>query len=128
MTVDRSLPAEPVDRADRLETSWLSVSSPVADTWFVPLSDLPLTIGRGRSCDLVLDDQRVSRVHARLERGAGGLVVIDLDSTNGIVCNDASVSGRCAVEFGDTIGIGDHRLELVESVADGAVAPGWTTD
>ena len=44
----------------------------------------PVTIGRDAACDLMLDDQSVSRRHARVERVEGGLRVVDLGSGNGV--------------------------------------------
>lgn len=133
MTTDRSLPTHapsvrpPRDEA-ALQPQWLAVSSPDGEIWFAPLLDTPLTIGRGRSCDLVLDDERVSRVHASVDRIDDALVVIDLDSTNGIALNGLAVDGRNTVAIGDTIDVGGHSLRLVDSVDDDVTAPGWTTD
>lgn len=43
-----------------------------------------LTIGRDQTCDIVVDDQTVSRRHAELELcDDGGYRLIDLDSRNG---------------------------------------------
>ncbi len=52
-------------------------------TWEVPLTDLPLTIGREPDCGLVIDDPQVSRHHARVETRGGAYVVVDAGSTNG---------------------------------------------
>jgi pSer/pThr/pTyr-binding forkhead associated (FHA) protein len=48
------------------------------------MPDTIRTIGRVGAADFCLDAPLVSRVHCRLEVGAGGDVrVVDLDSTNG---------------------------------------------
>ena len=52
-------------------------------TWEVPLDRDSLSIGRLEDNDLVLDYEKVSRHHARLERKGDGFVLKDLDSTNG---------------------------------------------
>ena len=45
-------------------------------------------IGRGPTCDLVLDDARVSREHAAIVPGPGGRrLLCDLDSANGTLVN-----------------------------------------
>lgn len=44
------------------------------------LANGPVTIGRVPDCDFVVGDQRVSRVHARIEQTAGAVVVVDLSS------------------------------------------------
>ncbi len=46
-------------------------------------------------CDLALADESVSRMHARLEISYGGLVVTDLQSTNGVFVNDVQVDSYC---------------------------------
>ena len=40
----------------------------------------PITIGRVPDCDFVVGDQRVSRVHARIEQVAGSIVLVDMSS------------------------------------------------
>ena len=46
------------------------------------------TCGRDPACDLAFDDATLSRVHARLELAADGLVTVhDLDSSNGTFLN-----------------------------------------
>ena len=42
-----------------------------------------LTIGRDASCDLAVDDPKVSRFHARLTASDGLVLLDDLGSTNG---------------------------------------------
>jgi two-component system cell cycle response regulator len=66
------------------------------------------TIGRGRDNDIVLPSDCVSRRHGRLERRAGALHVIDLQSTNGTFVNDETsrVEDR-ALARGDQLKIGD---------------------
>jgi pSer/pThr/pTyr-binding forkhead associated (FHA) protein len=58
--------------------------------------DERLTIGRVAGCDLVLDwDEKVSRLHAELERVAGGWVVVDDGlSSNGTFLDGERVEGR----------------------------------
>lgn len=50
-----------------------------------------LTVGRAPENDLVLDDQFVSAVHARLERHGTAVTVADLGSTNGTFVNERPV-------------------------------------
>lgn len=42
-----------------------------------------LIIGRGNECDIMIDDSKVSRQHARIEFDGTRYTVIDLNSTNG---------------------------------------------
>ena len=76
-----------------------------------------LTIGRASDNQLVLNDARVSRHHARLQARGGTLVFTDIGSTNGSRVNGVRV-GEIVLGEGDRIEIGDTVL-IVESVARG---------
>jgi hypothetical protein len=52
---------------------------------------LMVVLGAGRECDVVLVDRKVSRVHAEVRAGTGGVVVVDKDSRNGTRVNDALI-------------------------------------
>ena len=52
-------------------------------------------IGRSRSCQLVVNDELVSRRHAELEIGANNKVTLrDLSSHNGITVNGTQIAGQ----------------------------------
>src|SRR5262245_38113296 len=61
------------------------------------LRDKPLVVGRGEDCDIVINDQSVSRRHARISPRPGGYNIIDLQSTNGTFVNDRAVR-RASIE------------------------------
>lgn len=64
-------------------------------------------VGRGAECGLVLMDESVSRVHARIVvRPDGTAVVEDLGATNGVFVNDRSVR-VWQVSDGDRLRFGD---------------------
>lgn len=67
------------------------------------------TIGRGRDCDLVLDDGTVSPHHADLLRQDGRYVLIDRGSLNGVYVNRKPVD-RVELVDGDEIWIGKVRF------------------
>lgn len=72
-----------------------------------------LVVGRDAECDLVVDDERASRVHARLRVNADGTVLVeDTGSTNGTYVNGVRVSGLMSVRVGDEIRIGRHVLQI----------------
>ncbi len=73
----------------------------------VPLREgIPVTIGRSRSCTIFVDDERVSRRHARIERLGGEIVVTDLDSRNGTRVGGQKIDGKRTVEGGDMVSVG----------------------
>lgn len=69
-----------------------------------------ITVGRGQTNDIVLQDSRVSRSHARFEfDAAGGVTVVDLGSTNGIRVNGSHVD-QAKIQPGDVIFIGGNQI------------------
>ena len=78
-------------------------------TWDVPLAQDALSIGRHPSNDLVLDQARASRSHARIERVGDGFLLRDLNSTNGTYLGAERIEQQ-GLRSGDTIRIGDARL------------------
>jgi pSer/pThr/pTyr-binding forkhead associated (FHA) protein len=80
-----------------------------ARTWEVPLEDDAVSIGRHADNTVVLDSQRASRHHARIEQTAAGFMLHDLGSDNGTFVGGQRVTRR-KLEDGDTIHIGGVRL------------------
>jgi hypothetical protein len=68
------------------------------------------TIGRSRSCDIVLDDANVSRQHAEVRPRGGGWFIADVGSTNGVAVNGARIEQAHALRPGDRIEIGTSVL------------------
>ena len=51
----------------------------------------PVVLGRDESADVVLEDGQISRRHARVTPSGAGIVVEDLESTNGTFVNHDEV-------------------------------------
>jgi len=62
-------------------------------------------IGRHADCDIVLDDRKVSRQHARIVRDQRGYTLTDLKSKNGTFVNGEPISGERRLEDGDDVQI-----------------------
>ena len=77
-------------------------------------------IGRGHTCDLILDDAAVSRRHARVVAPGqdGQLNIADLGSRNGTVVAGRAVSGPTAVSEGATVRLGATCLQWRAAVDD----------
>jgi hypothetical protein len=69
-----------------------------------------VTLGRSRSCDIVLDDPNVSRRHAEIRPRGGSWVLVDLGSTNGSRLNGRAFEGSEVIKPGDEIELGSTRL------------------
>lgn len=75
----------------------------------VPLDCLPLTVGKlGSVSDFIINDNAVSKMHARFEEHEGKVCVCDLNSTNGTVRNGEIIAINTPVplEPGDTLRFG----------------------
>jgi hypothetical protein len=81
-----------------------------------PVSDEPVTFGRGDDNNIVLTDASASRNHAEVRKEAGGYVLYDRGSSNGTLVNGVAVSSR-PLQSGDQIMIGDELFRF-ESSAD----------
>lgn len=77
-----------------------------------PIDQLPCDIGRSSRCALPLDFDRISRQHARFEDNPDGLLLIDLDSTNGTFVNHERISSPTLVRAGDSIHFANHAFSL----------------
>ena len=73
-----------------------------------------LTLGRSRACDVALEDDQVSRQHARIELRQGEIRIRDLGSRNGTKVNGQRITSEIALLDGDRIQLGSStaRLEL----------------
>jgi len=65
----------------------------------------PITIGREEENAIQLNDERVSRFHAKVQHDDGRIILTDLDSTNGTRVNGHPVQMR-VLQLGDQIAIG----------------------
>jgi pSer/pThr/pTyr-binding forkhead associated (FHA) protein len=84
--------------------------------------ETPVTIGREDGNTIRLNDERVSRFHAKIQEDAGRYILTDLDSTNGSRVNGHPVQLH-VLRTGDHIAIGRCLLifgsnDEIASVAD----------
>lgn len=83
------------------------------------LDDSEVTIGRAPENGLVINDNNVSRVHAKVSVASGRVIVADAGSRNGVYVNDRKIAQQ-PINPGDRVVIGQTVLELF---ADGGAAP-----
>ncbi len=69
----------------------------------------PVTIGREEGNSLRLNDERVSRFHAKVQFDNGEIILTDLESTNGTRVNNNVVQIR-RLRPGDRVGVGRSLL------------------
>jgi two-component system cell cycle response regulator len=69
-----------------------------------------LIIGRSLRAELCVDDDGVSRHHARIRPGDGGIWIEDLESRNGTFVNGVKVTTPVRLEDGDKIHVGRSSI------------------
>src|SRR5438132_6673099 len=69
----------------------------------------PVTIGREEGNLLRLNDERVSRYHAKVQQDGDDLILTDLESTNGTRVNGHVVQIR-RLRYGDRVSLGRSLL------------------
>ncbi len=74
-------------------------------------------IGRGSEADIVVDDSGISRRHIQLEVTPQGVIVRDLDSTNGLFVEGHKVPAATLVD-GNTFTIGRTRILFWDSAEE----------
>jgi len=73
-----------------------------------------LSIGRGQSNDIHIDNPAVSNKHAKVMTVLNESFIEDLGSTNGTYVNGNKVAGH-ALKNGETIFIGEHELSYINT-------------
>ena len=81
------------------------------------LQKLPFLVGRAPACDLVLDNQQVSRSHAVFEQADDGIQIRDLGGANGTYVNGQRVP-VVKLANGDEIRIGACHIRFLTSGGD----------
>ena len=69
-----------------------------------------VSLGRMITNDIVLNDVRVSRNHARLECGPTGITLLDLGSANGTRLNGKNIT-KATLKPEDTLSLGSQQLK-----------------
>jgi len=84
------------------------------------VSEQKILIGRSEFADIVISDMFASKLHAMILVYSDALVLLDLNSANGVTVN--SVKTQCSIlKENDIITIGHHRLKIEN-------APEWSEE
>lgn len=80
----------------------------------LPVAGSHVSIGRGSSNTVIIDDDSVSRMHAEIIRNReGGYSVSDLNSLNGTYINGKKTAGVGHIKAGDEIKFGEVTMRFV---------------
>jgi sigma-B regulation protein RsbU (phosphoserine phosphatase) len=110
-----------VDRESDHQNAVLTVVNPSGHRSRVTLNQSPFLIGRLSENNLVLRDNRVSRVHARITFDQDGYYLEDLNSRHGTFLNGKRVTARTKLSNSDTIGFGfndSYQLIFIQDEAE----------
>lgn len=83
-------------------------------------SDKKVLIGRSEFADIVIEDLYASKLHAMILAFSDALVLLDLNSANGVTVNTVKLQSA-VLEENDIISIGRHRLKVEN-------APEWSEE
>ena len=105
----------------------LTISGP-AENKDVLLDSKGAIVGRGSNCDVILEDDSVSRHHARIYQDPfGRWIVEDLESRNGVLVDGQRIKAQ-VISPGQQFGISHFTLSLSEEsgqYADTRVCQKW---
>jgi hypothetical protein len=110
-----TLPSPPEENNNETPNAFLIVNG----TDVFPLDRPVINIGRRPDNHLVIDDPRVSRVHAQLRAIRGRFVIFDLDSTGGTFVNNQPVR-QSVLYSGDVINLAGVPLVFGQESSDGS--------
>ena len=84
------------------------------------VGELPVTIGRLPTNSIPLGRSLVSRNHARIETGEGGVTLLDLESRHGVTVNGRAVKSAVLAE-GAIFEIGSYSFTVSFQIPDGVI-------
>jgi pSer/pThr/pTyr-binding forkhead associated (FHA) protein len=70
-------------------------------------------LGRDMSCDLSIDDDSLSRIHAAIRRTRAGFELVDLGSRNGTWLDGRRIDAPETLHDGHRIRLGTHEMVFV---------------
>jgi hypothetical protein len=91
----------------------------------IPLARASVVLGRSGNADFTIDDDRMSRHHARIAWRDGRWTIEDLGAANGTRVNGVDVKTASPLRHGDEIGVGrtTMRFELLDEKSSAPAAP-----
>lgn len=89
-------------------------TKPDGDSVMYDLTEKPITAGRSPEADIIVYDERASRVHCGIRKWDGAFYLRDLKSRNGTFLNDKQVDVM-KIRGGDIIRIGSSLLMIEDA-------------
>jgi pSer/pThr/pTyr-binding forkhead associated (FHA) protein/tetratricopeptide (TPR) repeat protein len=95
----------------------IEIAEGMANVTSLPLSKNEIFLGRGKECDVVLNDKKSSRKNTVIVRDGNHYRVKDLDSSNGTYVNNSPIKD-VELSADDVIRVGDVEIRFVADSAD----------
>jgi pSer/pThr/pTyr-binding forkhead associated (FHA) protein len=121
-----SPPVAPAPRPSGAELAHLVIRSGLLKGQRMPVRTSLANIGRADYNDIVLPDDSVSTVHAKLQRREGIWVIVDLGSTNGTFADGERVATEAVLAPGALLRFGEVRAFFEPADGDEPVKGGST--
>jgi serine phosphatase RsbU (regulator of sigma subunit) len=77
----------------------------------IEVGDTAITFGRTNQATHVLDDQRISKLHCKINLLGGELIITDMGSTNGTYLDGERVQGSRVFPQESVVQLGQHKLK-----------------
>lgn len=74
-----------------------------------------LTVGRSDTCDIKIEDKKISRIHAKFNIVDDELFITDLDSSNGTFVNGKRIQEATKLQNNDSVKVESHELKIIIS-------------
>jgi predicted component of type VI protein secretion system len=85
----------------------------------IDLAEKPITIGRSADADVLILDEKASRVHCGIRYWDGDFYIKDLKSKNGTFVNDSQIDIH-QLQAGDQIRVGSSVFVFEQEISPGA--------
>lgn len=111
MTDDKTIRKDPVDLTESPDTRKANfvvlAGQDIGRKYDVENDEI--YIGRNEMCEIFVDDEDVSRIHAKIETTSNFVYIEDLGSTNGTLVNGEKIKRHCLAD-GDRIQVGSMTV------------------
>lgn len=83
------------------------------------IGDRPITIGRSPDADIVIKDEKASRLHCGVSMMDSDFILKDLSSKNGTFLNGDKIDDTAPIQVGDRFRVGDAVFVLEDEESPG---------